>query len=50
VKLDLRFWYDPASRHIKLAGAGLSASTVSDDPKSKRYHSSLYKKLARLVR
>jgi hypothetical protein len=49
VKLELRVWYDPASRHIKLAGPGLTASTVSNDPKSKRYHPNLYKKLARCL-
>jgi hypothetical protein len=38
VKLELRVWYDPESRHIKLAGPGLTASTVSNDPGSKRYH------------
>lgn len=47
ILLNLRVWYDPQSKHIKLAGAGLAASTVSNDPKSKRYHANLYRKLAR---
>ena len=50
IALELRVWYDPVSRHIKLAGRGLTASTVSNDPASKRYHPNLYKKLARCLR
>ena len=38
VKLEIRVWYDDKSRHIKIAGKGLTASTVSNDPDSKRYH------------
>lgn len=50
IRLDLRVWFDPTSRHIKLAGPGLTASTVSNDPASKRYHPNLYRKLARCLR
>lgn len=50
IKLNLRIWYDDKSRHIKLAGPGLTASTVSNDPTSKRYHPNLYRKLARALR
>jgi hypothetical protein len=50
VSVDVRVWYDPNSRHIKLAGQGLTASTVSNDPKSVRYDPNLYKKLTKLLR
>jgi hypothetical protein len=50
IKLDLRVWYDEKSRHIKLAGKGLTASTVSNDPASARYHPNLYRKLAKALR
>jgi hypothetical protein len=49
LKLELRVWYDEQSRHIKLAGPGLTASTVSNDPASVRYHPNLYRKLARAL-
>jgi len=49
LKLELRVWYDTRSRHIKLAGPGLTASTVSNDPTSVRYHPNLYRKLARAL-
>ena len=38
VRLKVRVWYDEKTRHIKLAGKGLTASTVSNDPGSVRYH------------
>jgi hypothetical protein len=38
VRLKVRVWYDEKTRHIKLAGKGLTASTVSNDPGSARYH------------
>lgn len=50
ITLQLRIWYDPRSRHIKLAGEGLTASTVSNDQASKRYHPNLYRKLAKCLR
>lgn len=50
VKLEVRVWYDDKLRHIKLAGKGLTASTVSNDPGSKRYHPNLYRKLAKVLR
>jgi hypothetical protein len=46
LELTVRVWYDTASRHIKIAGPQLTASTVSNDPASKRYHPNLYRKLA----
>ena len=49
VKLEVRVWFDPVSRHIKIAGSGLTASTVSNDPKSRRYHPNLYRKLAKVL-
>jgi len=49
VQLEVRVWFDPVSRHIKIAGSGLTASTVSNDPKSKRYHPNLYRKLAKVL-
>lgn len=50
IALQLRVWYDPKSGHIKLAGPGLTASTVSNDPSSKRYHPNLYRKLSSALR
>lgn len=50
IELQVRVWFDPGSGHIKLAGRGLTASTVSNDPKSKRYHPNLYRKLATALR
>ena len=50
IEMQLRVWFDPASRHIKLAGPQLTASTVSNDPRSKRYHPNLYRKLATALR
>ena len=50
INLNLRVWYDDKSRHIKLAGPGLTASTVSNDPASKRYHPNLFLKLATALR
>lgn len=50
INLELRVWYDEKSRSIKLAGKGLTASTVSNDPASKRYHPNLFRKLATALR
>jgi hypothetical protein len=50
IKLELRVWFDTKSAHINLAGPGLTASTVSNDPESARYHPNLYPKLARALR
>jgi Mn2+/Fe2+ NRAMP family transporter len=36
VKLEVRVWWDARQRMIKIAGPGLTASTVSNDPGSKR--------------
>jgi hypothetical protein len=50
ISLQIRAWYDPTSGYIKLAGPGLTALTVSNDPKSKRFHPNLYTKLAKALR
>jgi len=50
INVELRVWYDEKSKHIKLAGKGLTASTVSNDPSSKRYHPNLFRKLAVALR
>jgi hypothetical protein len=50
ITLELRVWYDEKSRQIKLAGRGLTASTVSNEPASKRYHPNLFRKLATALR
>ena len=49
VELTVRVWWDAKSRMIKIAGPGLTASTVSNDPASKRYHPNLFKKLAKVL-
>ena len=50
VNLELRVWYDAKSRYIKLAGGGITASAVSNDPTSERYHPNLFRKLGALLR
>jgi hypothetical protein len=50
IQLEVRVWYDEPSGYIKIAGAGLTASTVSNDPGSARYHPNLFKKLAKALR
>jgi hypothetical protein len=50
INMELRVWYDEKSRHIKIAGKGLTASTVSNDPASARYHPNLFNKLAKALR
>jgi len=50
INMEFRVWYDEKSRYIKLAGDGLTASTVSNDPTSKRYHPNLFRKLGRALR
>lgn len=50
VELKIRIWYDVESRHIKLAGKQLTASTVSNDPDSRRYHPNLFRKLSKVLR
>jgi len=50
MKLELRIWYDESQKRIKLAGKGLTASTVSNDPKSERYHKNLFMKLNRCLK
>ncbi len=50
VKLEVRVWYDEKTCHIKLAGKTLTASTMSNDPASVRYHPNLYSKLSKVLR
>ena len=49
VELTVRVWFDPKSEHIKIAGPGLTASTVSNNPASERYHPNLFMKLSRVL-
>ena len=50
VRLNVRVRYDAKSRHIKLAGKGLTVSTASNNPESKRYHPNLFRKLGKVLR
>ncbi len=50
INLEIRVWYDEKSRYIKLAGKGLTASAVSNDLASARYHPNLFRKLATALR
>ena len=43
-------WFNPDSGHIHIAAKGAFISTVSNDPKSKRYHPNLFRKLAATLR
>ena len=50
IQLEVRIWYDEATGHIKIAGDRLTASTVSNDPDSARYHPNLFRKLSKALR
>jgi hypothetical protein len=50
VRLKVRVWYDEKTRHIKLAGKGLTASTVSNDSRQRALSSNLYGKLSKVLR
>ncbi len=50
VRLDVGVWFNEASGHIHVAAKGAFISTVSNDPRSKRYHPNLYRKLADCLR
>jgi hypothetical protein len=50
VRLDVGIWYNEATGHIHLAARDGLISTVSGDPKSKRYHLNLFLKLANSLR
>jgi len=41
IQRSLRILYDNVSGDIKMAGQGLAATTVSNDPKSVRHHPNL---------
>jgi hypothetical protein len=49
-KLELWVLFDEKSGRIKMAGKGLTASSISGDPASKRYHPNLYRKIAEFLR
>ncbi len=43
-------WYAEDDGHIRLSIEGEGLTSVSNDPKSERYHRTLYKKLAEVLR
>ncbi len=49
VKLEVRVWLNQKTRHIHIGGKGLTVSTVSNDPASRRYHPNLYRKLSKVL-
>lgn len=50
VKLEVQVWLNQETRHIHIGGKGLTVSTVSNDPASRRYHPNLYRKLSKVLR
>ena len=50
VRLDVGIWFNDQTGQIHIAAKGKFISTVSGDPKSKRYHPNLYDKLAAVLR
>jgi len=50
IKLQVNVWYQPDRNCIKIAGKKLTASWVSNDPASVRYHPNLFRKLAKALR
>jgi hypothetical protein len=50
VRLDVGIWFNEATGHIHIAAKDGFISTVSSDPKSKRFHPNLYGKLAKCLR
>lgn len=48
-RLDVGDWWNEASGYIHIAAKDAFISTVSNDPKSKRYHPNLYKKLSKAL-
>ena len=50
VSFRLNVWANPRTRMIHVASNEADViSTVSDDPKSKRYHRNLFRKLRRVL-
>lgn len=49
-RLDVGIWFNPDTGHIHIAAKGQFISTVSPDPRSKRYHPNLYRKPAAALR
>ena len=43
-------WYAEDDGHIRLSIEGQGLTSVSNDPDSERYHRTLYKKLAEVLR
>lgn len=50
VTLKINVWYDSEKREITLAGDGLTATTVNNNPNSERCHRNLYSKLSKILR
>lgn len=50
VHIDVGIWYAEEDGHIRMKVADEGLTSVSNDPKSKRYHRTLYKKLADILR
>ncbi|MBY0284783.1 MAG: hypothetical protein K2W81_12580 [Sphingomonas sp.] len=50
VRLNVGIWFNDRTGQIHIAAKGQFISTVSADPKSKRYHPNLYRKLAATLR
>ena len=48
-KLDVGIWFNESTGHIHIAAKKQFISTVSNDPKSKRYHPNLYCKLSQAL-
>ena len=49
VRLDAGIWYNSKTGHIHIAAKNEFISTVSGDPKSRRYHPNLYLKLTKTL-
>jgi len=49
-RLDVGIWFNESSGHLHISAKKSFISTVSNDPKSKRYHPNLYRKLATVLR
>jgi hypothetical protein len=50
VRLDVGIWFNEATGHIHIAAKNGFISTVSSDPKSKRFHPNLFRKLTKCLR
>ncbi|HVY85260.1 MAG TPA: hypothetical protein VG943_09005 [Caulobacterales bacterium] len=51
LEIEVRVWYDADKDRIKIAGPGLKAYSISNNPSApKRYHPVLFARLADLLR